>query len=92
MEIPQTAYLLSKRQIFGVKKQPQTDHLLDFCTKRVVLFCSATEANHNERDSNTTLYDVQFEFIRNGVSTKNRRRKTHIIFNLFCHLDTLCLL
>lgn len=69
MEIPQTTYLLSKRQIFGVKKQPRTGHLLDFYTKKVVFFCLVTEANHNEKDSNTTLSDVQFEFIRDGVST-----------------------
>ena len=81
MEIPQTTYLLSKRQIFGVKKQPQTGHLLDFCTKRVVLFCSATEANHNEIDSNTTLYDVQFEFIRDGVSTNVDTK--HISFLIY---------
>ena len=54
---------------FGVKKWPKIGYLLDFCTKRVVFFCLVTEANHNEKDSNTTLSDVQFEFIRDGVST-----------------------
>ena len=92
MEIPQTTYLLGRRQFFGVKKQPRTGHLLDFYTKKVVSFYSAAEANHNGGNNNTTLSDVQFESIMDGVSTKNRRCEIHIIFNLFCRLDTLCLL
>lgn len=69
MKIPQTTYLLSRKQFFGVKKQPRTGHLLDFYIKKVVSFYSAAEANHNRGNNNTTLSDVQFEFIRDGVPT-----------------------
>ena len=81
VEIPQTTYLLSRKQFFGVKKQPLTGHLLDFYTKKVVFFCLVTEANHNEKDSNTTLSDVQFEFIRDGVSTNVDTK--HISFLIY---------
>lgn len=46
-----------------------------------MFFCLVTEANYNEKDSNTTLSDVQFEFIRDGVSTNVDMK--HISFLIY---------
>jgi hypothetical protein len=56
-------------------------HLLDFYIKRSVFPDPAAEANHNGGNNNTTLSDVQFEFIRDGVSTNVDTK--HISFLIY---------
>lgn len=58
---------------FGVRKWLKIGGLLDFYTKRGVLFGPAAKVNYNEGD-NIILSDVQFGFIRDGVERRGGNR------------------